>query len=905
MTPSEAEPVRIVGFDIRRRIAQGGMATVYEAEQLSIGRTVALKVLRPRLAADTVFVGRFQREARAAAKLGHPNVVSAIDVGESGGRYYFVMEFVDGETVGARLRRAGPMDPWEAARIALQIARALEHAHTHGMVHLDVKPGNIMLPVSGEAKLADFGLARKAADEDLLYSERRLVVGTPAYMSPEQLRPGGDVDTRGDIYSLGVTFYEMVVGKRAFRARARRDIVRKVRAGEFDPVREAAPELPENIAVIIEKTMALDREDRYQAPRQLVDDLEAALKGEAPRIALGLPAPDETADEPTRERRGPRVEFVSLVVVLMAVVAVGALLLTRGRWWAGPTPGPKPDEIVGARYRELTQRVKACVAAGDYVSASKRCREFRAQYPRSRWAKVCLHDLAEVCRKAEAHVGRIIEAATRLAGRGSPDAALAQLAGLGPAMVGEAPKLVAAARRRIESAPPAGRTPAGSPSNVMTSAQLEERVRRLGKAGRYEQALRLCESAIEGRSPRSTRERARQLRGPLERLCSFIEAVESGVKASGGRKVRVGNRSGKAIDSERGGLRVRFPSGLRRVPLSQVAPDDLMALARKGWYHGETRLAGAAATYFARAGKPEEALRQAEKAILAGDRGPDTLELAGNLLWRLARTAVEAKAWDKAERYVDTLRRDPAYSNFVAGRRNAINDLRKRILRGRRYANMVFVPAGQFRRGGRDVRYVPAFYVDRHEVTVGDYARFVKAVRRDGSARYYGPWTPRRKDPRPREWSKMQRRPDLPVTGVDWYDAMAYARSVGKRLPREMEWEKAARGVKGLRYPWGNVWDPTRCNSGAREDGDKGLAPVGKYPTGRSPYGCDDMAGNAREWVQDGGRDRSRRFAKGGSYISMPGGCAASLRQELRCRTRDPWTGFRCAAAPEGAEEKR
>ena len=144
----------------------------------------------------------------------------------------------------------------------------------------------------------------------------------------------------------------------------------------------------------------------------------------------------------------------------------------------------------------------------------------------------------------------------------------------------------------------------------------------------------------------------------------------------------------------------------------------------------------------------------------------------------------------------------------------------------------------------------------------------------------------------------MLKRLDLPVVGVDWLDARAYARFVRKRLPTEREWEKAARGESGLRYPWGNRWDPARCNAAGAKDGHKGLAPVGSFPAGRGPFGCCDMAGNAREWVA--GRDSgAKRFAvKGGSYISSPSMCQSSRRQALVRAARDPLTGFRCAANP-------
>jgi len=274
MTTPDKEPSAVDGFRLLKRIGRGGMATVYKAVQVSIGRIVAVKILHPQYAADAVFVSRFQREARAAARLNHPNIVSGIDVGESEGRHYFAMEYVEGRSLARALREDGPMTPKAALGVVTQIARALEHAHAYGMVHLDIKPGNIMLTPEGHAKLADFGLARRVEDDDELYNERRLIFGTPGYMPPEQLKAGAEVDIRADIYSLGVTFYEMLSGRCPFSASTRKEIVRKVLTADFEPLSVTAPKIPADLAGVVTRMFRHNRDERYQTPAELLAALE-------------------------------------------------------------------------------------------------------------------------------------------------------------------------------------------------------------------------------------------------------------------------------------------------------------------------------------------------------------------------------------------------------------------------------------------------------------------------------------------------------------------------------------------------------------------------------------------------------------------------------------------------------
>ncbi|MBI1368203.1 MAG: protein kinase [Planctomycetes bacterium] len=273
---------QIPGYHILEKLGEGAMAKVYKAKQLSLDRTVAIKVLPRRAHHDPAFVERFYAEGRAAAKLNHPNIVQAIDVGQAGERHYFVMEYVEGRTVSEQMEKIGRYDEAEGLRVIIQVAEALNHAHTKGFIHRDVKTKNIMLAKDGVAKLADMGLAREVSDREAAEAEAGKAFGTPYYISPEQIRGDVDIDFRCDIYGLGATFYHMLTGRVPFSGKTPSEVMRKHLKEAPKPPDHINPELSAGVSEIIEVMMAKDRKKRYASTGHLLDDLRAVAEGRPP-----------------------------------------------------------------------------------------------------------------------------------------------------------------------------------------------------------------------------------------------------------------------------------------------------------------------------------------------------------------------------------------------------------------------------------------------------------------------------------------------------------------------------------------------------------------------------------------------------------------------------------------------
>jgi serine/threonine-protein kinase len=279
-------------------LGQGGMARVYRGRQENLDRTVAIKVLPPYYAADPAFVERFKLEARAMAKLSHPNIVTVHDAGEDNGRLYIVMEYVGGGTLKQRMATALPMR--DVTRIFHEVASALTYAHSMGIVHRDVKPVNVLMDTTGRAVLSDFGIAKVLATSAAL-THAGAGVGTPEYMSPEQCR-GGTVDARSDIYALGVMLYEMLTGHTPFEADNYTALAHSHIYEPVPPPSRWNPRISPAVQSVILKALEKDPAQRFQIATDMAVTLEQAVAAQAP---VPVTAGREPAAAPHRTTGAP------------------------------------------------------------------------------------------------------------------------------------------------------------------------------------------------------------------------------------------------------------------------------------------------------------------------------------------------------------------------------------------------------------------------------------------------------------------------------------------------------------------------------------------------------------------------------------------------------------------------
>ena len=333
-TPAELAP-HFPQLEILELIGQGGMGIVYKARQPHLDRFVALKILTPEIGRDPTFAERFAREAKALARLNHPNIVGVFDFGQAGGNYYFLMEFVDGVNL-RQLEQSRRLSPAEALSIVPKICEALQYAHDEGIVHRDIKPGNLLIDKKGRVKIADFGLAKLVgkAPADLTLTHSHQMMGTPAYMAPEQMERPADVDHRADIYSLGVVFYEMLTGE--------------LPLGRFAPPSQKV-QVDVRLDEVVLKSLEKEPERRYQTASAVKADVDTIASGQA---STPLPPAAPTS---TRTEQGIQSEMLAapgfsgkaiLGAAWAFFVITAALMIPVAIQWLRDKPSPLWTDVL-------------------------------------------------------------------------------------------------------------------------------------------------------------------------------------------------------------------------------------------------------------------------------------------------------------------------------------------------------------------------------------------------------------------------------------------------------------------------------------------------------------------------------------------------------------------------------
>jgi eukaryotic-like serine/threonine-protein kinase len=355
-SPPSSRGAVIAKYQLRKRLGEGAMGVVYEAEDKALRRVVALKLLHPRVAEDPDRKRRFLREGRLAAHLNHPCIATVYEVGEADGRIFIAMELVKGEILAGIIERHPQGMPWiEALRIFREVARGLRKAHDAGIIHRDLKPDNVMVGEEGIVKILDFGVAKPTETFDIKFTDVKThsgsLVGTPAYMSPEQAA-GKPVDARSDVFSIGVVLYEMLTGHRPFVRDTWQELIIAINRDEATPVSVLRTDVPGEVDALVARCLAKKPDGRYPSCLEIVADADRLLAA-AGAGSSGLLSTSESARPPglsglataeplsrsTSSLAAPpaRGRMLLITLVLGAVAATAAIAVG-----VGDSPGPAP-----------------------------------------------------------------------------------------------------------------------------------------------------------------------------------------------------------------------------------------------------------------------------------------------------------------------------------------------------------------------------------------------------------------------------------------------------------------------------------------------------------------------------------------------------------------------------------
>ncbi|MFA5793768.1 MAG: SUMF1/EgtB/PvdO family nonheme iron enzyme [Candidatus Brocadiia bacterium] len=811
-------------------LGKGAWGEVYRGRQISLDRPIAIKILKKDMTQDADFVRRFRKEAETIAKIIDENIIQVYGLGEVDGSHYFAMEFVQGVPLQKFIEKGREFTTEEIVYISISVAKALKAAwESPGqVVHRDIKPANIMVSFSSSLiaarqkvdtsearafmdiniqetriKVMDFGLAKSigAATDQKDQTLVGTVIGTPKYISPEQ-GLGNPADIRSDIYSLGIVMYEMSTGRLPFASDSAVSLIRSHIYDQAMPPTQFNPKVPQGLESVIMKCIQKDPNHRYNSPAELVTDLEAIRRDQAPLYAQQTMANMGSATmiaRPAGESKSKAVLIVSIISILLLGGAAGWYFLV---------------------FQKQQQQRR------DYIQPST---SFNS--PISGTA-IAIEPIKE-----EDPVKKV-------------------------------DLIIARAQKMIEQ-------------DQLDDAN-RDLINALGIIPDHEGVKKLLDQINQIKQDRQSQAQKEQIEK------EYKEYLAKGMDEEAKKNWE--------------GASTMFKKAMDLSNTTEVA-EHLKAVNVQLIKQSQYNEIVAKAAELEKQKECEEAIKLYEEAKQYTDKLEDVRTHINRCIDTIYNTVFEKGV---------SLYHDGKYNSAEAMLKKALvykpgnRDVMSKIeeIKGRFPPNMLFVEEGDFIMGtdNKKVR-AESFFIDKYEVTKKEYKEFLLKMAGDHSKCH----PDERDNPKlknknhtPEFFVKGDYPPaeaNLPVVGVDWYDAFSYAAWQGKRLPTEAEWEKAARGADGLIYSGG--WtDDDQVKANVKGVGKGGLADVGSYQDDASPYGVFDMTGNVKEWVFDWWSDKKgeeKVVIKGGDWYSTAVRAKASRRDNQLYFERNKYVGFRCA----------
>lgn len=916
-------------FENEDLLGKGAWGEVYKGNQVSLNRPVAIKILKKELTQDNEFVRRFKREAEVLAKVADEHIVQVFGAGVYEDSYFFAMEFVQGMPLQKFIEKGRKFSVDEVIYIGLAVAKALKTASESPgqIVHRDIKPSNIMVSFTSSlisqikesresesitlldfdikesrVKVMDFGLAKtRTAEKDATLVGT--VIGTPKYISPEQ-GLGNPADIRSDIYSLGIVMYEMATGRIPFESETALSLIRHHIYDTPTSPTQFNKELPCELESVILKCIQKDPNNRYQNPSELLEDLDAVRQSRKPKHAGQLMDTSGATmiSRPAAAKKKTAMIVAGVVTVLLiGFAALYFLVLNKSK----PT-AVNPVAVNQTKLAALIDKVRAAIKIKNFPEAKKLIGEAFALDPNSSTLKELAkeYEAAQPIKNKEEVIKNIkikLQQARMEITTNNLDKAKGLL-GEAYSLDPDYPEIniVLKELEKHKSSQPKTATETideliKEGQTLMSQQSIEEAIRRFTDAYSLAQGPNIPKEYLEKADvllKKAKEEQAFvQQTSKHENYKKYFDiGMEALTKQKFDSAIEAFTEAMKNEDTDE--VRTKLATAREEENKSKEYNSLITQANELKQQDTVDELKSALEKY-----------NQASKIAASKEDHKEGIKFCNNKICTIY--SKKGKECEENQTYLKAIEAYEAARSFNPTDeycKSQIDRINTRINPSDR--NMLFVDGGEFSMGenNKKVSLAP-FFVDKYEVTNEEYREFLDAIKKSNDHGKCFPEEPKKPDGKPKDhtpkfWKGGNFTPGdekLPVVGVDWYDAYAYAAWSGARLPTEAEWEKAARGNKDSRiYPWGNNTDKIKANT-RLADGPGKISAVGTFPDDKSPYGCFDMEGNVSEWTANDFVSKTKepqKIVRGFNFMKKLD--PIYKKDDSLIFERKPYLGFRC-----------